>query len=70
MKERRLGRNDKNTQNYTKKKKSLNELNNHYGVVTYLESDILEYEVKWALGSTKWTELVKTMEFQMSYLTS
>ena len=28
------------------KKKSLNELNNHYGVVTYLESDILEYEVK------------------------
>ena len=47
MKERRLGRNDKNTQNYTKKKKkSLNELNNHYGVVTYLESDILDYEVK------------------------
>ena len=45
MKERRLGRNDKNTQNYTKKK-SLNELNNHYGVVTYLESDILDYEVK------------------------
>ena len=29
-----------------KKKKSLNELNNHYGVVTYLESDILDYEVK------------------------
>ena len=63
MKERRLGRNDKNTQNYTKKKKSLNELNNHYGVVTYLESDILDYEVKWALGSTKRTELVKAMEF-------
>ena len=56
MKERRLGRNYKNTQNYIpppKKKNSLNELDNHYGVVTYLESDILEYEVKLALGSTK-----------------
>ena len=25
--------------------------NNHDGVITHLESDILEYEVKWALGS-------------------
>ena len=24
---------------------------NHYGVITHLESDILEYELKWALGS-------------------
>ena len=24
---------------------------NHDGVITHLESDILEYEVKWALGS-------------------
>ena len=24
---------------------------NHDGVVTHLEPDILEYEVKWALGS-------------------
>ena len=24
---------------------------NHYGVITHLESDILECEVKWALGS-------------------
>ena len=70
MKERRLGRNDKNTQNYLKKKKSLNELDNPYGVVTYLEPDILECEVKWALGSTKQTELVNVMEFQISYLTS
>ena len=29
----------------------LNVLGNHDGVITYLESDILECEVKWALGS-------------------
>ena len=32
-------------------KKGLDDLNNHYGVVTYLEPDILECEVKWALES-------------------
>ena len=32
-------------------KKDLNDLDNHDGVVTHLESDILECEVKWALGS-------------------
>ena len=26
-------------------------LDNHYGVATHLEPDILEYKVKWALGS-------------------
>ena len=31
--------------------KYLNDLNNHNGVVTPLEPDILECEVKWALGS-------------------
>ena len=30
---------------------SLNDLDNHDGVVTHLEPDILECEVKWALGS-------------------
>ena len=35
--------------NYTKK--GLNDPNNHDGVVTHLEPDILECEVKWALGS-------------------
>ena len=29
-----------------------NDLDNHDGVVTHLEPDILECEVKWALGST------------------
>ena len=32
-------------------KKGLNEPDNHNGVMTVLEPDILEYEVKWALGS-------------------
>ena len=31
--------------------KDHHDLDNHNGVITYLESDILEYEVKWALGS-------------------
>ena len=39
---------DKNTQkNYTKK--GLNDLGNHDSVVSHLEPDILEYEIKWAL---------------------
>ena len=32
-------------------KKYLQDPDNHNGVVTYLEPDILEYEVKWTLGS-------------------
>ena len=32
-------------------KKGLNDLDNHYGVVTHLEPDILDCEVKWALRS-------------------
>ena len=35
----------------TIKKKSLNDPDNHNGVVTHLEPDILECKVKWALGS-------------------
>ena len=31
--------------------KDLNDLDNRDGVVTDLEPDILEHEVKWALGS-------------------
>ena len=33
------------------KKKDLNEPDNHKGVITHLEPDVLEYEVKWTLGS-------------------
>ena len=32
-------------------KKDLNDPDNHNGVVTHLESDILECEVKWAFGN-------------------
>ena len=32
-------------------KKDLYDLDNQYGVITHLEPDILECEVKWALGS-------------------
>ena len=41
------------TQKYREKlyKKGLNDLDNHDGVVTHLELDILECEVKWALES-------------------
>ena len=40
-------------QEYTKElyKKYLHNLDNHCGVVTHLEPDILECDVKWALGS-------------------
>ena len=31
--------------------KVLNDLDNHDGVITHLELDVLECEVKWALGS-------------------
>ena len=39
------------------------------GVITHLESDILECEIKWALGSII-TKLVQAMEFQLSYFKS
>ena len=40
-------------QEYTEEqyKKDLNATDNHDAVITYLEPDILEYKVKWALGS-------------------
>ena len=44
----------KRWQEYTEKlyKKDLNDPENHNGVITHLEPDLLECEVKWALGST------------------
>ena len=35
----------------TVQKKALNDSDNHDGMITHLEPDILECEVKWALGS-------------------
>ena len=43
----------KSWQEYTEElyKKELHEPDNDHGVITHLEPDILECEVKWALGS-------------------
>ena len=43
----------KRKQEYTEGlyKKDLNDPDNHDGVITHLEPHILEFEVKWALGS-------------------
>ena len=43
----------KSWQAYTEElyKKDLHDPDNHDGVITHLEPDILEWEVKWALGS-------------------
>ena len=43
----------KKWQEYTKElyKKDINDTANHDGVITHLEPDILECEVKWTLGS-------------------
>ena len=55
----------KRWQEYTEElyKKDLHDPDNHNGVITHLEPDILECEVKWASGST-------TLEFQLSYFKS
>ena len=43
----------KRWQEYTEElyRKDLHDQNNHDGMIAHLEPDILEYEVKWALGS-------------------
>ena len=47
----------KRWQKYTELyKKHLHDLDNHDGVITHLEPDILECEVKWALGSITMTK--------------
>ena len=50
-------------------KKELHDPDNYNGVITDLEPDSLECEVKWALGSLT-TKLVEVMEFQWSYFKS
>ena len=46
-------------------KKDLHDPDNH-DAITHLEPDILEWEVRWALGSITQTKLVEVMEFQLS----
>ena len=51
-------------------KKDLHDPDNHDGVITHLEPDILECEVKWPLASITMKKLVEMMEFQLSYFRS
>ena len=62
----------KKWQEYTEElsKKDLHDPDNHDGVITHLEPDILECEVKWAWKASLRTKLVEVMEFQWSYFKS
>ena len=62
----------KRWQEYTEElyKKDLHDPDNHDGVITHLEPDILECEVKWPLGSITTKKLVEVVEFQLSYFRS
>ena len=62
----------KRWQEYTEElyKKDLHDPDNHNGVTTDLEPDILECEVKWPQKASLRTKLVDVMEFQLSYFKS
>ena len=61
----------KKWQEYTELyKKDLKDQDNHDGVITHLEPDILECEVKWALKSMSTNKLVEVLAFQLSYFKS
>ena len=57
----------KRWQEYTEElyKKDLHDPDKHDGVITDIEPDILEYEVKWALESITMNK-VQVMKFQLS----
>ena len=59
----------KRWQEYTEElyKKDLHDPDNHDGVITHLETDMLECEVKWALEASLGIKLVEVMKFQLSY---
>ena len=57
----------KRWQEYTELyKKDLHDPDNHDGMITHLEPDILECKVKWAL----WAKPEEVIEFQLSYFKS
>ena len=62
----------KRWQEYTEElyKKDLHNPDNHDGVITHLEPDILKCEVKWALESITTNKASGNMEFQLSYFKS
>ena len=53
----------KRWQEYTEElyKKDLHDSDNHDGVITHIEPDILECKVKWALEASLKTKLVEMM---------
>ena len=61
----------KRWQEYTEElyRKDLHDPDNHDGVITHthLDPDILECEVKWALGSITMNKAVEVMKFQLTY---
>ena len=62
----------KRCQEYTEElyKKDLPNPDNHDGVITHLEPDVLECEVKWALESITTNKASGVMEFQWTYFKS
>ena len=61
----------KRWQEYTEElyKKGLHDPDNHDGVITHLEPDILQCEVKWALEKASLqTKLEEVMEFELMRL--
>ena len=63
---------EKRWQEYTGElyKRDLHDPDNHDGVITDPEPNILECEVKWALGSITTNRAMEVMEFQLSYFKS
>ena len=62
----------KRWQEYTEElyKKELHDQDNHDGVITHPEPDILECEVKWALESITTNKASGGLGFQLSYFKS
>ena len=62
----------KRWQEYTQElyKKDLHDPDNHHGVITLLQPDILECEAKWALGSITTNKACGGDGFQLSYFKS
>ena len=62
----------KKWQEYTEElyKNDLHDPDNHDGIITHLEPDILECKVRWALESITPNKVVEVMEFQLSYFKS
>ena len=62
----------KRWQEYTEElyKKDLHDPDNPNGVITHLGPDILECEVKWALGNIAMNKAVEVIEVQLSYFKS